>query len=296
MFGDVLAVASTPVTTTSEVGPDELVDVWPLAVHVAWFLAGFLVTAALGWFVVEPLIGRVVRHRNQNNPTIQDALQRYVRLVVFLVAGVVGASLAGYGDALGDSALVVAAGTLAIGIAAQSVIGSLVSGLVLVLDPEFSVGDYIEWGDYEGVVRSIQLRATRIETVDGELVTVPNTQLTSDAIVRPYGRAEQRIVERVEIDYDDDVDEAVRHVAAAAAGLDSVLDSPAPSAYVDNLAEGVVVIRVHYWLERPRPGDVLDARSAFSRAVKSRLEDAGITISPAPEYDLRGRFTVDGPE
>lgn len=290
------AVAAAQVTATPEVGPDELVDVWPLAVHVAWFLAGFLVTAALGWFVVEPLVARAVRHRNQNNPTIQEALRRYVRLLVLVVAGVVGASVAGYGDALGDSALVVAAGTLAVGIAAQSVIGSLVSGLVLVLDPEFSVDDYIEWGDYEGVVRSIQLRATRVETLDGKLVTIPNTQLTSDAIVRPYGRAEQRIVDEVAIDYEDDVDEAVRHVTAAAAGLDGVLESPAPNAYVGELAEDAVVVRVHYWLERPRPGDVLDARSAFARAVKTRLEGAGITISPAPAHDLQGRVTVDGPE
>ena len=291
-----VARLAEPETTTPGLGPDELVDFWPLLLQSAWFLLGFTVVAAVGWFVVEPLVGRAVRRRNRNNPTIQEAITRYVRLLVLVAASLVGAGVAGYGHVVGDSALVVAAGTLAVGVAAQTVIGSLVSGLVLVFDPEFSVGNYIEWGEYEGRVQSIQLRATRIETLNGELVTVPNTALTNDAIVRPYGRPEHRIVHQVAIDYDEDVAEAIRHVTEAAAGLDDVLGDPAPSAYVDELGESAVVVRVHYWVERPRPGAVVDIRSAYARAVKARLEGADITVSPAPEQELKGRITVDAAE
>ncbi|WP_232701900.1 mechanosensitive ion channel family protein [Halobacterium wangiae] len=285
-----------PATTTPGSGPDELVELVPLVVQIAWFLLGFVVVAVVGWVVVEPLLARIVRRRNRNDPTIQEAITRYVRLVVLVVASLVGAVVAGYGHILGDSAVVVAAATLAIGVAAQSVIGSLVSGLVLVFDPEFSVGNYIEWNDYQGTVQSIQLRATRIETLNGELVTVPNTALTSDAIVRPYGRAKHRIVERVTVDYEEDVADVIRHVTAVAAGLEEVLDDPPPSAYVDEFEDGVVVVRVHYWVERPRPGDVVDIRSAYARALRARLEDEEITISPAPEHLLSGRITVEGPE
>jgi len=68
------------------------------------------------------------------------------------------------------------------------VIGSLVSGIALVLDPDFNVGDYIEWPNGEGVVQSIALRTTRVETQNGELVTIPNTILTNNEISRPFGR------------------------------------------------------------------------------------------------------------
>ena len=292
----VVARLAEPETPTPGLGPDELVELVPLLVQAAWFLLSFLVVVAFGWFVVEPLVARVVRRRNRNNPTIQDAITRYVLLLVVVIAAVVGVVVAGYGHIIGDSALVVAAGTLAIGVAAQTVIGSLVSGLVLVFDPEFSVGNYIEWGEYEGRVRSIQLRATRIETLNGELVTVPNTALTGDAIVRPYGRPQHRIVDRVAIDYDADVSEVLRHATEAAAGLGDVLDDPAPGAYVDELRDDAVVVRVHYWVERPRPGEVVDIRSAYARAVKTRLEEADITVSPAPEHELKGRITVDAAE
>lgn len=57
-------------TPTPGVGPDELVDYWPPLVRIGWFLVGFVVTALVGWFVVEPAVSRAVRRRNRNNPTI----------------------------------------------------------------------------------------------------------------------------------------------------------------------------------------------------------------------------------
>jgi small-conductance mechanosensitive channel len=119
----------------------------------------------------------------------------------------VGAGVAGYGGFLTNSAL---------GVAGQAVIGSLVSGLALVVDPEFNVGDFIEWAEGEGTVQSITLRVTRVRTPDGELVTVPNTMLAEQAIARRYGDGSHRIVEHVGLSYDDDVDGALAVLESAA--------------------------------------------------------------------------------
>lgn len=279
--------------TPGEPGPEEVLDLLPLLVDFAWFLLGLVAVVAVGWLVVEPLVGRVVRRRNRDNPTIQDAIELYVRVLFVALGAVVGVAVAGYGQFLGDSALVVAAGTLALGVAAQTVLGSLVSGLVLVFDPEFSVGNYIEWGDHEGTVQSIELRATRVETPGGDLVTVPNTVLTGEAIVRPYGRERHRLTTRVAVDYEEDLADVLQYVTEAADGVDGVVEEPAPKAYVDEIGEGVVFVDVHYWLERPRPADVLAARSAYTAAVKVRLASEDVTVSPPSEHELGGRLTVD---
>ncbi len=280
-------------TADPGVGPDELVDFWPLLVRIGWFLAGGLVIGLLGWFVVEPAIGRAIRRRNPDNPTIQEAITRYVRLFVVILAVIVGAGFAGYGQFIGDSAIVIAAATLAIGVAGQTVIGSLFSGLVLVTDPEFNVGNYIEWADGEGVVKSITLRVTRVHEPDGTLVTIPNTTLTNEPVARPFGRDRTRVVERIGLAYEDDVDEALDRLTAAATDLSGVLDDPRPRAYVDDFGSDAVVIRVHYWISDPRRRDVFAIRSAYARAVKTSLEDAGITISPASKRDLEGRVEID---
>lgn len=291
MVAAILAPLQTA-TPTPGVGPGELVDIYPDLVRMAWFAVGTLVALAIGMFGIEPAISRIVRRRNRNNPTLQDAIRRYVRLVIVILAVFVGAGVAGYGRFLSNSALVIAAVTIAVGVAGQAVIGSIVSGIVLVLDPEFKIGNYIESPAGNGTVKEITLRVTRIQTQNGELVTIPNTMLTSQPITRPYGRERYRVVERIGLDFEADFGEAIEELEAAASAVDGVLDDPAPVAYVDEFGSDAVFFRVHFWIRNP--GERLFAvRSAFAEAVNGRLDEAGIGISPASKRDLRGRIEID---
>jgi len=289
-----------PVPTVAQltppgIGPADAVDALPSLVRAGWFVVGVGLTVLLGWVLVEPLLSRAVRRRNPNNPTLVEAVRRYVRLLVAVVAVVVGTAAAGYTGLVGGSALVVAALTLAVGVAGQTVVGSLVSGVALVSDPEFNVGNYVEWSGGEGEVRSITLRVTRVHTPDGSLVTVPNTKLTSDEVSRPYGRGRTRVVERVGIGYDDDVEVALDALRGAAAGLDAVRDDPSPEAFVDELSGDAVVVRAHYWIDDPRGKSIFAVRSAYARALIERLDRAGVTVNPATKRDLRGRVELAEP-
>jgi small-conductance mechanosensitive channel len=280
-------------TPEPDPGPDELIVFWPLLVQVGWFFLGFA-TVILIWVVlVQPVLKRAVRRRNRNNPTLQAAIVLYFRLAVVLVATLVGVAVAGYGDFLSDSALVISAIALAVGIAAREVIGSLVSGFALVLDPEFNVGDYIQWSGGEGTVHSIALRITRVETADGELVTIPNTILTANEIVRPYGRGNHRIVQTLGVDYEDDLTEVLHHVTEVARETNGILATPSPAAYVDELGDSAVAIRIHYWVKDPTRRDIFAVRSAYTRAVKERLEAEGMNLSPAAEHEIRGHIALD---
>jgi small-conductance mechanosensitive channel len=279
-------------TPTPGVGVGELVDYLPDLVRGGWFLVGFLAVALVGWFVAAPAVSGVVRRRNRNNPTIEEAMTRYVRLLAVVLAFFVGAGVAGYGGFVGDSALVIAAGTLAVGVAGQAVIGSLVSAVVLVLDPEFNVGNYISWADGEGTVRSITLRVTRVHTPGGKLITVPNTKLTSEAVTRPYGQGRHRVIERIGIAYEADVAAATEHLREATESVAGIAEGPSPKAYVDAFDPDSVGVDVHYWVDDPRQRDVFAIRSAHARAAKDRLDEAGITISPASKRELQGRIDV----
>jgi small-conductance mechanosensitive channel len=286
-----VALLAVPATTPG-VGPERLVDYWPTVVRVGWFLA----VVGVGRLVVEPALVRVVHRRNRNNPTLREAVRRYARVLVLLVAAFVGAGVAGYGRFLGTAAVALGAATLAVGVAAQQVVGSVVSGVALVFDPEFNVGDYIEWSGGAGVVRSITLRVTHVETRDGAYVTVPNTVLTGEAVTRPFGRGSHRVVERFGVAYETDVSEALSHLEAAADGIEEILAEPSPRAYVDELGSDAVVVRVHYWLSRRERDSLPAVRSAYVREAKARLEGAGITVSPPAKRDLRGRIRVDDGE
>lgn len=121
-------------------------------------------------------------------------------VVGFVVCvSLVGCSVVGFSDVVTDSTLVNAVVTLALGIAGQSAIGSLVSGAAPVVDPAFNVGNHIRWADGEGDVTSITLRVTRVKTTDGALVTIPTTTSTDEAIGRPFDGDIYRMTQHVTI-------------------------------------------------------------------------------------------------
>lgn len=257
------------------------------------FVAAFLVVSLVGRVFVAPAVGRVVRQRNPDNPTIQDAVERYLQLLVVLVAIAFGLTASGYGQILTDSALIIAAATLAVGVAGQEVIGAVVSGLFLVANSNFNVGDWIAWGDREGVVEAISFRTTTVRTANNETVTVPNTELTTNSIVRPYGREEYRVTEEVGVSYDDDPSVAMTQLRKAAESHPAILGDPEPRVYLSEFGGDEILLQMQYWIRNPTRRDTMRVRSELSLAIKSRLDKAGITLSPASERELSGGLRVE---
>ncbi|WP_435359453.1 mechanosensitive ion channel family protein [Haloarchaeobius sp. DFWS5] len=258
------------------------------------FALGFLAVYLVGKYLVLPSVVRIVRARNRNNPTVQEAVSRYVWVLVLSVAAATALAVAGYGAWLTNSAIVLAAVTLALGVAGQQVVGAVISGLFLVADPYFNVGDWISWNGREGVVESITLRTTRVRTLQNEVITVPNTELTANSVARPpYGRGRFRITEHVGISYDDDVDAALRLLREAASADPSVLRDPAPAAYVVAFGGDAVELMVQYWLPADTRRNLLSIRSNFARRLKREFERGEITLSPATKRELLGQVIVD---
>nr|WP_284033280.1 mechanosensitive ion channel domain-containing protein [Halobaculum sp. DT31] len=256
------------------------------------FLGVTLGVYVVGRATVFPLAVRAVRARNRNNPTIQSATETYLAVALAALALVAGVIAAGYGAVFSDSALLIAALTFAVGTAGRDVLGSLVSGLFLVADPDFNVGDWIRWPGGEGTVEAVDFRVTRIRTVDFETVTVPNTELTSNAITRPFGRDRFRVTETVRLAYDDDVDRARDLLVEAAEAEPRTLADPSPVARVAELGEGTVALRAEFLVNDPAGGDLVGVRSRFRDRVLRAFADADITLGPPSGRELSGDLDV----
>ncbi|MGQ3329348.1 mechanosensitive ion channel family protein [Halorubrum sp. FL23] len=257
-----------------------------------WFLVGFGVVYLVGQAFLVPLLTRVVRARNLNNPTIETAAKTYLRVLFIGFATLSGIITAGYGRVLSDSAVIIAALTFALGIAGQQVFGSLISGMFLVADPDFNVGDWIEWPGGSGTVEEVDFRVTRIRTPNNETVSVPNTELTTNAITRPYGRNTYRITEQASVAYYEDAERALLELRQIAATLDPILGDPAPNARLVELGDNAITIQAEFWVDDPRDKDLMTIRSDFRRAVKRRFDEEGITLAPPSAQLLSGEVTV----
>jgi small-conductance mechanosensitive channel len=266
------------------------------AVDLTWFLVAAALVLAVGYLLVVPGVVRAVETRNPNNPTVVDAAGTYLGVLLVVVAALAGLVAAGYGSVLSDSAVVVAAVTLVLGVAGQSLIGSLVSGLFLVSDAEFRVGDWIEWPDGAGRIERVGFRATRVRTGENEVVTVPNTLLTANQVSRPYGHDRVRATEEVLVAYDDDIGRARRALREVAWDVDGVLDSPAPSTAVEELGEDAVCLSVEFWVGEATVDRVGDVRSAVRARAVRKLREEGVSLAPPAGRDLDGTVTVERSE
>jgi small-conductance mechanosensitive channel len=260
-----------------------------------WFVAGFGIVYLVSKVVLIPLVTRIVRSRNRNNPTIETATETYLRVALIGFATLTGIIAAGYGGILSESAVVIAAITFALGIAGQQVFGSLISGMFLVADPDFNVGDWIEWPGGKGTIEAVDFRVTRVRTPNHETISVPNTELTTNAITRPYGRDRYRMTEQVYVAYYEDTEQALLELQQIATSLESVLGDPAPNTRIAELGENAITIQAELWTDDPRNRDVLTIRSDFRRLVKRHFDDEEITLAPPSAQLLSGEVTVTEP-
>jgi len=279
-----------PPITAVTTDPDQYVDpVVSAATTVVLFVVVFAVLYLLGKYFITRGVARALQSR-EFDPTLIDLATSTTVTVVAVVAVALAATVAGFGVVLAAFATLAGALALAVGFAAKDLIANFVAGVFIIRDDPFDVGDWIEWGGNEGVVREIELRVTKLDTFDNQLVTVPNSELVNAAVVNNDFNDSRRVSVGVGIGYGDDIDAARAAVLEEIDGLEGVLDDPAPAAPVTTLGDSAVVLNARFWIDPAETG-YGGIRARFLEAVKTRLDAEGIDM-PYPTTELTGDLDV----
>jgi MscS family membrane protein len=301
---------------TSAAGPGNLVfttmgisiGMTRLAVSDAMlrFSAGtlaFLYLVAVGWLVYN-LVDIVAfwlrrwtastrsRLDDQVIPLLSKTMKIFVIIVFALFAAdnIFGADISAWLAGLGIAGL-------AISLAAQESIKNIFGSITIFLDRPFVVGDVISWGAHTGTVEEIGFRSTRIRTLEGHQVTVPNSKIVDNDVRNIARRPAIRRTFDVTITYDTPPEKIERAVAI----LRDILADPAiasafniekfpPRVFFDALNADSLNIRVNYWFT---PGNDWWAYQAHAHQVNLLLvrgfNDAGIDFAfPTRTLHLAG--------
>lgn len=242
----------------------------------------------VGRFVVVPIV-RWVSALAEVEETLHLTIVRVTDASFAVLALYIAVTASGLAGTPNVTAAFAAAATIALGFAAQDVLGNLVSGVFIVVDPKFRVGDWIQWNDREGIIEDIGFRVTRIHTFDNELVTVPNSELTSNVVVNPVAKSRLRLSVTFGIGYDEDVDEARDIIVGVADDHPEILDRPRARVEVTELADSYVEITARFWIEHPARTDFVRIRSGFVQAVLEALDAADVEM-PYPYRQLTGQI------
>lgn len=218
-------------------------------------------------------------------------LRDLVRVLLVALAGAVVYSqvwdkdLSGALTALGVSSIVV-------GLALQEPLGNLFSGVMLLMERPFEVGDHIEIGDVSGEVKEINWRSAHLKAFGGLTRVVPNSVLNKEVITN-YSRPRRLRMEMIEVafSYDDPPNDVRDALLEVAAGTPGVLSAPAPIAATLNFGDFGVTYRLIY---RTLEEDRWPVRGEVMSRIWYAARRRGLTM-PYPvtvnlDYEQKGVF------
>ncbi|MEM9068450.1 MAG: mechanosensitive ion channel family protein [Myxococcota bacterium] len=175
---------------------------------------------------------------------------------------------------------------IAVGFAAQDTLANLFSGLFIVADAPYKIGDYIVLEDgLRGRVASIGIRSTRVLTRDNIEITIPNAVIASSKIVNEVGgpRVQHRIWVTVDAAYGADLDRVHDVLVTAAKDIEGVLPSPAPHVRFLEFGASGLTHRLYVWVERAHEVELIKHR--LNTSIYKAFTDADLEI-PYSKHDV----------
>ncbi len=228
------------------------------------------------------MVKRVMKRRNED----KELTVLMTRLVRWGVIGL-GILLALEQAGQDVTALLTGLGILGftIGFALQDVSANLVSGILLLFEQPFDIGDSIDVAGYAGTVKTINIRATEMLTWDGLLVLIPNREVFTNTITNYTRISQRRVGLSVGVGYDSDLAQVEQTALEAVRTLPGVKEEPAPFFMVDSFGDSAINTTVYYWYATKDESHP-DMTNAGALAVKTAFDRAGIDI-PYPIRSVR---------
>ncbi|WP_253474184.1 mechanosensitive ion channel family protein [Natronocella acetinitrilica] len=207
-------------------------------------------------------------------------IQRFV--FYFLAALIIASSLHQLGFKLG--VLLGAAGILsvAIGFASQTSASNLISGLFLLAERPFQIGDTIKVADNTGEVLAIDLLSVKLRTFDNLFVRIPNETMVKSQVTNFSRFPIRRYDLQLGVAYREDLARVRKVLLDIAERNPLCLQEPKPLVIFQGFGNSSVDLQLSAWVRRE---NFLDLRNSIPDEIKTAFETHGIEI-PFPHLSL----------
>lgn len=179
--------------------------------------------------------------------------------------------------------------TVAVGFASQTSASNLISGIFLVAEKSFKLGDVIKIGDITGEVLSIDLLSVKIRQFDNVYVRIPNESLIKSNFSNFSHFPIRRLDLQIGIAYKEDVKRVRELLMQVADAYPLCLDQPEPLVIFQGFGDSSLNLQFSVWSER---SNHLALRNALPEAIKNCFDNEGIEI-PFPHRTLYAGSTSD---
>ena len=259
--------------------PDVALQIFTLGRALQWSLAALLLLIGI---LASRITKRAVRRLGERYMSPQQAMlaSRAASTAIVIVTLAAALTQAGIdlSVALGAAGIV----TVAIGFAAQTSASNLISGLFLMGEKPFVIGDFIQLGSTQGEVISIDLLSAKLRTVDNLLVRIPNETLLKSEIVNLTRFEKRRLDLPLDLAYGSDLEKVKRLLFELAAASELAMKDPEPTFAFLGFGESALNLRFSVWVA---PADYLELKTRLLTEIKTSFEKEGIQF-PFPHRTL----------
>ena len=246
---------------------------------------GFLTVINITWLIArlsDALIEEyIVPMTEKTESDLDDQLlpifRKGLRIIIWVLGIIVGLNNAGY-----DVGAVIAGlgiGGLAFALAAQDTVKNFFGGIMIFADKPFQLGDRIQIGDIDGFVREIGIRSTRIETLAGRLVTVPNSMFSDDAVENVDQEPTRKVTLNLGLTYDttaDQIEEGIAILKEIAAEKQDLIGEEVLISFnsFGDFSLGILFI---YYIRKE--ADILETQTVMNLAILRRFNEHGLEMA-----------------
>lgn len=227
-------------------------------------------------------------------PAIRQLIIKAIEFAIFAVAFLLLMNIIGI--PLGSLAVIGGAVGVGLGFGLQKIASNFISGVILLIEGQATVGDYVELdGGEAGWIIRMTARATILETFDGKWIVVPNEDFITTRVVN-YSDAgsAKRYEAEFSVSYDTDINLVPGIINPAVQALEFVLSAPeGPDCELVGFGDSGIDFAVEYWVE-----GIDDGKNKYKShvlfAVWNALKDAGVEIPyPHRVIEIKGAVPQD---
>ncbi len=271
---------------TLEIWGNELVARVPNMVVAVLVLVTFVIIGKIARRAVAGVMQRASDSR---------AVAHLLSTMAYVFSIAIGAVIALNVLELGGAATSLLAGAgvvgIALGFAFQDIAANFISGIIIAFQKPMRVGDLVETNDYYGVVKNITLRMTQIQTLQGQMVFIPNKDILLNPLIEYNTLKKRRIDLDCGVRYSDDL-EKTKEVAIEAVKKLKTTNADQPiDLYFHEFGDSSINFTIRFWTGFKNETDFLEARSQAVIAIKQAFDNNGISI-PFPIRTLEGTVSV----
>jgi MscS family membrane protein len=239
--------------------------------NVTW-----LIVRVIDSLIVEYIVPLVSKSESDLDDQLMPVIRKSIKGMFWALGLIIGMNNAGF-----DVAALIAGlgiGGLALALAAQDTVKNIFGGIMVFIDKPFKMKDRIKVNGWDGFVEEIGVRSTRLRTLEGRLVTIPNGQFSDNAVENVTLEPSRKVVVNLGLTYEtspSDMEKAIQMLKdIAAANVKLEKDVLISFNSWGDFAMGILFI---YYIKSP--DDILDAQTEMNMQILRQFNEAGLEFA-----------------